>query len=66
MTSVNIAGVPIIGDMQLDAMTIAYATINVTEPVVPYDVPALLEYRGYGKGHSFLLWCAFDTEMDHH
>ena len=60
MTSVNIAGVPIIGDMQLDAMTIAYATKNVTEPIVPYDVPALLDIGVMERGIHFFFGVRFE------
>ena len=60
ITGVDITNVPIIGSMQLDAMTIAYSTNNVTKPILSYDITALKNIGVVEQGIHFFFGVRFE------
>ena len=54
VAKIDISNVPVIGDLQIDGVTVAYASANLTSPIIAYDVAALEDLEMTEQGvHLF-------------
>ena len=54
VAKIDISNVPVIGDLEIDGVTVAYASANLTSPIIAYDAAALEDLEMTEQGvHLF-------------